>query len=409
MLVRLGGVFGCSSIIAGGYVLRLPLCRLFTVVYAILFDMASRDWEPSESLDIYFAQMSRAHRFCTQVLGFTAVVLIGNCMTAISAVGQATPAELPADCSAYESIPLPAEVERAPVPKTPPACASYRWYRGIGRPVNYSEARACAWQERSAEKAKLGQNQEEPDAWVVGGSLILADIYFNGAGVKRNIPLAMRFACESEEGMAALALPDIAKLNGSPHAHGPFEFCDYAATTFTANFCSGYVSEIEDDRRGRYYSSLKSSMTPEQQAAFETLLTAQKAYVDAHAFEVDQGGTIRGMRTLASQGILKDLFRTDIVHFERKRWPVLSADEIKTADSLLQREYEKKLQRLRTQTKEAIDEGGVTADHLSSVQESWKAYRDAWVAFARLRYPVAVEVIRAEITFDRYRLVKTIS
>ena len=125
------------------------------------------------------------------------------------------PRRLPADCSAYASIPLPAEAENALAPKTPPACASYRSYRGIGRPVNYSKARACAWQERLAQQADLGQNQKEPTAWVVGGSLILADIYFNGAGVKRNIPLAMRFACESEEGMAKLALPDIAKLNGS--------------------------------------------------------------------------------------------------------------------------------------------------------------------------------------------------
>jgi hypothetical protein len=98
---------------------------------------------------------------------------------------------------------------------------SYRSYRGIGRPVNYSEARACAWQERLAQKADLGQSREEPIAWVVGGALILADIYFNGAGVKRDIPLAMRFACESEEGMATLALPDIAKLNGLPRAHRP--------------------------------------------------------------------------------------------------------------------------------------------------------------------------------------------
>ena len=172
---------------------------------------------------------------------------------AVAAAGQTTSAELAADCSAYASIPLPAEAEKTPVPKAPPACASYRSYRGIGRPANYSEARACAWQERLAQKADLGQNQEQPTAWTVGGSLILADIYFNGAGVKRDISLAMRFACESEEGMAKLALPDIAKLNGSRRANGPFEFCDYAASTFTMNFCSSYASEIEDERRSRYY------------------------------------------------------------------------------------------------------------------------------------------------------------
>jgi hypothetical protein len=353
--------------------------------------------------------MSRTRHHSTQFLGLAAAVLVASCAAAMTAAGQATSAEHPADCSAYASAPLPAEAEKVPVPKTSPACASYRSYRGIGRPVNYSEARACAWQERLAQKADLRQNQKEPTAWVVGGSLILADIYFNGAGVKRNIPLAMRFACESEEGTAMLALPDITKLNGSPPAHGPFEFCDYAATTFSMNFCGGYASEIENDRRSRYYNSLKSSMTPEQKAAFEKLLAAQNAYVTSHASEVDQGGTIRGTRTLGSEDILNDLFHTEVVHFESKKWPVLSDNQVTTADALLRSQYEKTLRQLRTRPTEESYEGAVTADHLSGVEEAWEIYRDAWVAFARLRYPAAVAAIRAEITLRRYLLLKTIS
>jgi hypothetical protein len=359
---------------------------------------------PSDALEIYFPQMSRKRHLFTQLFRLIAGILIGICALAIAAGGQTASA----DCSAYASIPLPAEAEKAPVPHTPPACASYRSYRGVRRPVNYSEARACAWQERLAQKADLGQNQEEPIAWVVGGSLILADIYFNGAGVKRNVPLAMRFACESEQGMAMLALPEIAKPNGSPHAHGPFEFCDYAATTFTMNFCSGYASEIEDDRRSRYYNSLESSMTVEQQAAFEKLLAALNAYIEVHASEVDQGGTIRAIRTAGSQGILKELFHTELIHFEHKKWPVLSDHQIRTADDLLRGEYEKTLQQLRTQTRESVNGDAITATHVYAVEKTWEEYRDAWVAFASLRYPATIANIRAQITLDRYRLLKTI-
>lgn len=355
----------------------------------------------------YFCHMVCTYRCCTQLRGF-AIVILASCALAAAAVGQTTPGGLPADCSAYEWIPLPAEAENIPVPRTPPGCASYRSYRGIGRPVNYSEARACAWRERLAQKAGLGQNGKEPTAWVVGGSLILADIYFNGAGVRRNIPLAMRFACEFEEGTAMLAAPAIVKLKGSMPAHGPFEFCDYAATTFTENFCSGYAAEIEDDRRSRYYNSLKASMTGEQGAAFEKLLGAENAYVEAHAFEVDQGGSIRDIRTLGSQGILKDLFHTEVVHFEGRKWPALSGQQVEGADALERREYEMKLRQLRGQPRDAIEEGAVTAAHLSSVEGTWENYRDAWIGFARLRYPDAVPLIRAEITLDRYRLLKTI-
>ena len=123
---------------------------------------------------------------------------------------------------------------------------------------------------------------------------------------------------------------------------------------------------------------------------------------------MDQGGSIRVIRTVGSQGILKDLFHTEVVHFERKKWPALSDNQITMADALLHREYMKKLQQLRTRTKEPIYQGAVTADRLSTVEETWQTYRDAWIAFARVRYPAAVALIRAEITLDRYRLLKTI-
>jgi hypothetical protein len=174
------------------------------------------------------------------------------------------------------------------------------------------------------------------------------------------------------------------------------------------NFCAGYGAEVEDDRSSRYYESLMPSMTGEQQAAFKKLLAAEQAYVAAHASEVYQGGTIRIIRTLASQSILKDLFQTEVVQFERKKWPALSDAQIKAADPLLHREFARKLQETRIQTKDEIDDGAVTAEELSSVEGPWERYRDAWVAFAHLRYPSAVPAIRAQITLDRYRLVKTI-
>jgi hypothetical protein len=339
---------------------------------------------------------------------FATVLLVGfRGLTA--AGGQAIPTDRPTVCSAYESVPLPAETEKAPTPKTPPGCASYRSYRGIGRPVNYKEARACAFQERKAHLADLHQNPKEPTAWFVGGSLILADLYFNGAGVKRDISLGMRFACETDESMATLALPDVEKLRNSVAPDEPFELCEFATTSFAMNFCNNYLSEIEDDRRVRYYNSFKSSLPPDQQAAFEKLLAAQSAYITAHANEVDQGGTIRGIRTDGSQRILKDLFRTEVVHFERRKWPMISDEQVTTADVMLEREFERTLQELRKQTQDQIDEGAVTADHVSSVEKIWETYREAWVAFASLRYPAAVvPAIRAQISLDRYRLLKTI-
>src|ERR1039457_7040492 len=87
--------------------------------------------------------MFHASKSCLQLFGFAAAIIVGSGLSGAVAVGQAAPAELSRDCSAYESISLPAEAEKVPVPKTAPGGASYRSYRGIRRPVNYAEARVC--------------------------------------------------------------------------------------------------------------------------------------------------------------------------------------------------------------------------------------------------------------------------
>ncbi|MEK6397615.1 MAG: hypothetical protein V4734_05985 [Terriglobus sp.] len=329
-------------------------------------------------------------------------VILSCCSFALAQAGPQPPAE----CAKYAVVPLPAEAQSVVAPTASPACASYKSYRGIGRPVNYAAARACAWQERLAQKAGYSQNPKEPTAWVVGGSLILADIYANGAGVERNWPLAMRFACESEAQTAELALPEMKKLEATPDASKRFELCSYAATTFSENFCMGYENEKAADDREGYYSSLKRSMTPEQQTAFSVLLAAKNAYIVAHADEVDQGGTIRTIRTMGSQNILEELFRVELVHFERKTWPALSKRQIASADGVLQRQYAKTLQQLKERPHQDGD-GGVTAQQLEGVEAVWNTYRDAWVAFARARYPDAVDAIRAQIVLDRYRWLRT--
>jgi hypothetical protein len=339
---------------------------------------------------------------------FVIVAAIAPFGVGTAVLAQTASDALSDECSAYLSTPLPEEAEHVPVPTRPPSCASYRSYRGLGRTVNYGEARRCAWQERRAQQAGLGQSPEEPIAWIVGGSLILADIYFNGARVTRNVPLAMRFACEADQEMARQAVRDIEGLDGRPPARRPLEFCDHAWTTLTATFCTEYATEVEEARRTRYFNALRSSMTPEQRRAFERLLSARDTYIEAHASEVYQGGSIHNRRTTKSQAILKDLFQTHVIRFERKEWPAHSRQALRSADAWLNREYQKKVAAAPPHTAEDSREGAVAPEDLATVEKTWRAYREAWVAFARLRYPVAVDQIRTVITLERYRLVKTI-
>ena len=338
---------------------------------------------------------------------WTAAVMSAIVLMAPAALGQEENAMAARRCDAYTAVQVPAEAQSVVTPKVAPGCASYRSYRGIGRPVNYAETRACAWKERAAQKAELGQNGKEPTAWVIGGSLILADIYFNGAGVAVNRPLAMRFACEAEESMAELAMDHLAKAGSPSDAKKPFEFCDYSVTTFTMNFCSSYKAQVQDDQRDREYRRLASAMPPDQRVAFETLLSAERAYLGTHASEVYQGGSIHNIRTRSSQNILDDLFHGELMQLKRKHWPALSQAEVAGANLLEETERAKAIQRINAQPKDKANED-ITADGFAKAQAAWEAYRTAWVVFARLLYPEHAAAVRAEITLDRYRLLKTI-
>lgn len=310
-------------------------------------------------------------------------------------------------CTGYASVPLPAEAANVSTPNDPPACASYRSYKGIGRPVNYAAARACAWQERLAQQADLGQNGKEPIAWVVGGSLILADLYANGAGVERNVPLAMRFACEFDK----RAVPYTQQRLEVPAAAGkPFELCDDASTTFTGNFCMEYQGEIRYERRHRSEVALEARMTATQRAAFRRLLELRDRYISTHDSELDQSGTIHTMRNMGSEEILASLFQAELRQFERKQFPRFSASRRAAIDADLQREYQATLGALNARPQADTYEGAVavTAEGVTKVQQAWLPFREAWTDFARVRYPEAADAIRTLITQDRVRLLKTI-
>src|SRR5208283_611278 len=107
-------------------------------------------------------------------------------------------AQIKAKCEKYLQTPLPAEANTIPTPAQIPSCHSLWLYYGFGgEKENHAAARRCAWQERAVTLRDrngrfMGISDDE-------GLETLANIYANGVGVPRNIPLALRFACESAE------------------------------------------------------------------------------------------------------------------------------------------------------------------------------------------------------------------
>lgn len=95
-------------------------------------------------------------------------------------------------------------------------CKSINYYYGIETAIDYEKARKCAFFEK-----------ESDDDVNIGGSKILLMLYANGYGVKKNIDLAMRMACNDirdEHDKAAELFNQLTKFKNSNRT--TFDICD---------------------------------------------------------------------------------------------------------------------------------------------------------------------------------------
>ena len=288
-------------------------------------------------------------------------------------------------CEKWNSVPLPADASGIPEPKSFPRCDSYKLYSGIGGKVDFVAARKCAWSERLATEAGLRQTSGDPIPWAIGGSIILTELYANGEGVQKNIPLALRLACEAN-GDEGKELEDLLKRMEQPNAT-KFSYCDHAYDTFTMNFCAAYTSEIEDDKRAQAISRLSSNWTQAQKSTFADAQKAFEEYVTTVGRrETYLGGTIRNIRVDGVEQELKQAFFDELLKFEHGDLPHGSSPDYQHADSDLNTVYRKVLDAAKS-PEYPSDDGEIQPGGIHDTERSWLHYRDAWIAFAQLRYP----------------------
>lgn len=329
----------------------------------------------------------------------TLLVLYGA--TSIEAQLDGADAATQAKCAEYMKTPLPAEAGAVPAPKVWPECDSVKLYSGIGTKVDYEAARRCAWSERLA--IESGLEPRYSTASVFGGSAMLSVLYANGQSVRRNIPLAVRFACEAGGAPAEIAirvqhLQSLANL--LPVNAASFSFCDDITSGFMEGFCAAYDSEIEDQKRANLLEALVSRFTPVQRVAFETLHKLEEEYADAHARgEIDLSGTARAMYEIDAEQSLREDFLAALQSFEEGDLPKSTADDAHKDDMRLNAAYSKAMQDAESHK---ADYGAVQPEGIRNAERAWLKYRDAWLAFAKLRYPdVPRDSWLALLTTDR--------
>ncbi len=296
---------------------------------------------------------------------------------------RAAVAQSESRCETYLQTPLPAEASQVPAPQAWPDCNSYKLEAGLSVKADYAAARQCAWVERLAIKADL-----EPKytvAGILGGAAMLSVLYANGEGVQQNIPLAGRFACEAQIGEPGI--DDLEKLSSAAgKTQKKFQYCDEVFTTFQMNYCAAYNAEIAAQRRDDRLQSLSSRWPADQQAAFKLLQQAKEDYVKAHGRgETDMGGTIRVIREFGVEERQRDKFLAAVQAFESGHLPHGMAAGYKKADAELNLLYNKAVAAAAAHQEDYY--GAIQPQGIQNAESAWLKYRDAWVAFARLRYP----------------------
>jgi uncharacterized protein YecT (DUF1311 family) len=309
--------------------------------------------------------------------------------------------EMKSACAKYAETPLPSEALAVAAPKRWPSCNSYKFYGGKTTQVDYEAARKCAWSERLASQAGLEPLYLFGRAF--GGSAMLTLLYSNGQGVEKNIPLAIRFACESgwAPGQVDGYVEQLEVAKGRRASSDmTFRFCDGLPGSFMEDYCEHYDAQQADQTRSNALKDLSSPWPEPQRKALAALEEAQLAYSEAHAKgELDIAGASRTTQQLRAQQSLRNSFLAAVRAFEASSPPTPPATPAAQTGAELDRVYKKAVEDAEDARN---NPDAPLAEDLRTAQDAWLKYREAWLAFAKLRYAsIDPDSLLALLTRDR--------
>ena len=251
---------------------------------------------------------------------------------------------------------------------------SYKYYYGIGVPVDYVMARYLAFRE-------MRDSIEN----TFGAGAILIMLYANGFGVTRNIDLSEKlalgniWAAPAEQGYRQKHLEKIR----SGEDTSVFDICNDITSGLMSGLCAWLGFEMVQARRDRTLDSVIHTWPRQDSLAYVKLRHVANNFFQARSSdEVDLSGTAREAFEEEEQDSLEQNFLDKILKANTCNFPKYSPDEFSKADRELNSVYSKVMQ-----WKDTLDWGTVTKEQIKGVEEKWIHYRDAWVAFGLIRCP----------------------
>lgn len=273
-------------------------------------------------------------------------------------------------------------------------CDAEALYYGIGVRRDPERARLCAFTQAPAHAAL------EPFA----GRAMLMTVYANGAGARRELDVAIHLAC----GIKGLApaeydarVTHLAGLRGAQPRGRDFHYCDDIRGGLAEGLCSAHRAALARPQREAALRALIARWTPAERQAFEPLRRAFEEFVAASA-----AGDLASasLRNRLEQG-LRDQFADMLQRLSAGRAPRFTPGQLGTEDLQLNQAY-----RARLEDERLYDAPGMSVESLQNAQRAWLRYRDAFLAFAAVKYPRMPRAsLAAWITRNRSEIIPGLS
>lgn len=287
-----------------------------------------------------------------------------------------------------------ADAAAHPQPKNCDPLALYYGLDGTARDV--VAARRCALPRMN----QRGDSGLDPD-------VVLTNIYANGEGVPRNLDLATRFACTLVSAPAEYEGPvnHLQDLKLKPA--GRFDYCNDITSGWAAGECAAIDAGQAAGKRMARLAQVTRGWSPAEEAALKRVHAAEEAFAEAHSEEQDLSGTMRGAFFIGYEEAVRSFSLALLDRLAAGKPASAKPTPFAAADRELNLAYRKALAAVG---KPRDYPGPPKPDDVRKAQRLWIAYRDAWTALARLRWPQGdADAVAAALTRDRTKQLKKLA
>lgn len=328
--------------------------------------------------------------------GLTILVMAGTLRAGAQQAGYERDSKWEKVCAAAKAQPIA-------IPKIEhrglEACDETALYYGISGKPDYVAALKCGWYERAHPQETVGN--------MFYGPGVLAMLYANGQGVRRDYDLAIRFACEetwAAEVEMELRIGHLEYLRDNKIRGTSFDLCDDITSGLSMGTCTRVGTDTREFARESKVKAFENGLALNARKAFAKLREAEKKFEeDRGANEVDLSGTARGMFVAEDEDKLREQFLINLQRFAKQDIPAANTRDLAALDAALNSTYK------RIQSAPVESMGTVTAGGVRLTERSWLELVSAWEDFGRVAYPkLSSTQIRAQLVRLRLHQLRAI-